>query len=316
MISSWTDSTARVAEVARRTSKARNTAAFTLIELLVVIAIIGLLIAILLPALNSVVEATRAASCKSNLKQIGLALQTYESTWSVLPASRMRWRDPIGREILHSWTPAGLSYCEQTALADQYNFDKHWKDPSNRTVVQTAVNIYVCPAAPGSRRFDLLTGAATGDYGAVHEVKLDFYDTVGIPAPPIRAGAMTRWVTTARKDITDGPSKTILVTECAGRPDLWHKQRQIANRTTRDGNGWADPDCGFSVSGVLDDFEIEGGRCVVNCTNDSEIYSFHSGGVMVLYCDNSVRFLSEHVDYRLVTSLVTRAGEETVLDVP
>ena len=289
---------------------------FTLIELLVVISVIGILTALLLPAIAMVREAANRASCQNNLKQLGLALRAYTVTWDVLPPSRIKWYDSSNREVLHSWTPIGLAYCEQSALADLYNHEKHWKDTANRTLVQTSVNLYICPSTKQSNRVDRFTGAATSDYGVVNEVKLDYYDGVGMAPPSVRVGAMTRWDATRLQDVTDGLSHTMLLTEDGGRPDLWTRGRPIRNQTTADGNGWADPDSGFSISGLLEDGVTFGGPCVVNCTNNSEIYSFHSGGFYSLFCDGSVQFKSDSIDHRVLTSLVTRSGSELIRETP
>jgi prepilin-type N-terminal cleavage/methylation domain-containing protein/prepilin-type processing-associated H-X9-DG protein len=290
--------------------------AFTLIELLVVIAVIGLLMGLLLPAVNMVREAASRSSCMNNLKQLGLALRSYEVTWNVLPPSRIRWFDQSRREVLHSWTPIGLAYCEMSALADLYNYDKHWKDPANVTIVQTKISIYTCPSTKRSDRFDRFTGAASSDYGVVNEVKLDYYDGVGLKPPALRVGAMTRWEATRLQDVTDGLSHTILITEDGGRPDLWRKGRSVRDEFTADGNGWADPDSGFSISGLSDDGVSFGGACVANCTNNSEIYSFHPGGFHALYCDGSVRFSSSSIDHAVLTSQVTRAAGEMTRENP
>src|SRR5205085_2824859 len=81
--------------------------------------------------------------------------------------------------------------------------------------------------------------------------------------------------------------------EDAGRPGLW-QQGKDGGRSTADGWGWADPDCGFSIDGVvpgaLGTDWTTGGTCVINCTNDSEFYSFHSGGINAGLADGSVRF--------------------------
>ena len=97
---------------------------FTLVELLVVIAIIGLLVALLLPALGSVRESARASICKSNLKQLALALQTYESARSAFPT---------GRYGEGGWSAQALitPFLEQGYLYENINFEKSYKDEEN-----------------------------------------------------------------------------------------------------------------------------------------------------------------------------------------
>ncbi|MBX7165785.1 MAG: DUF1559 domain-containing protein [Pirellulales bacterium] len=292
----------------------RARAGFTLVELLVVIAIIGVLISLLLPAVQAAREAANASACKNNFKQIGLALLNYELTWGALPPSRIQYVTNINgqdKNVLHSWTPAGLPFCEQSQLATQYRWDRDWRAAENRTVVQTTVALYRCPSAPSSRRSNNFTGDAVGDLGAVNEVKQDFFDATGIMPPSNRAAAMTRWVETRFAEITDGTSHTITTAECAGRPQLWIKG-QLQDRSPPDGVGWADPNCGFSISGTQADGVLVGGPCVINCTNDSEVYSFHPGGAHTLFADGSVHFLYEQIDLLTFVALVTRAGGEVI----
>jgi prepilin-type N-terminal cleavage/methylation domain-containing protein/prepilin-type processing-associated H-X9-DG protein len=120
----------------------RNRRGFTLIELLVVIAIIGVLIALLLPAVQSAREAARRAQCTNNLKQIGLAVHNYADTWGSFPMGEM---------------PGGLSpqvgilpFMEQTQIYDSFNFNLGqrwiWTQPATLTVGRTRVSGYLCPS--------------------------------------------------------------------------------------------------------------------------------------------------------------------------
>jgi len=292
-------------EVAFRKRSGGAARGFTLVELLVTIAIIGILIALLLPAVNVAREAARRSSCLNNLRQVSLALTMYEHTVGTFPPSR------VTKPKLHSWTTFVLPYLEAKAVGADYRFDKHWLDPINRPIVQTPMPVYTCPSSPQGR-FDRFTKAATGDYGVTNEVKFNYFEANSLPEPEIRAGALTKEKHTKSAQITDGLTHTLLVTECCGRPELYQLSRHIEDQVAADGNGWADPDCSFSVSGTTLDGVIFGGPCVINCTNDSEIYSFHPGGANAAFCDGSVRFLSQTIEHTVLTSLVTRAGNEVV----
>jgi len=115
--------------------------------------------------------------------------------------------------------------------------------------------------------------------------------------------------------ITDGTSNTIILGEDAGRPNLFQQGKGTAV-ITADGHGWADPDGGFSIDGVvpgtLGTAWATGGTCVINCTNDSEFYSFHTGGINVSMADGSVRFLRQSTAAATLAALVTRDAGDIV----
>src|SRR6187551_3154541 len=107
--------------MSRSTQKHRG---FTLIELLVVIAIIAVLIALLLPAVQQAREAARRAQCKNNLRQIGLALHTYNSSLGVFPPGVLGNDGSVAaRQSLTTWMTQILPYVEQSALYNSYNFN-------------------------------------------------------------------------------------------------------------------------------------------------------------------------------------------------
>jgi prepilin-type N-terminal cleavage/methylation domain-containing protein/prepilin-type processing-associated H-X9-DG protein len=121
---------------------------FTLIELLVVIAIIGVLIALLLPAVQSAREAARRMQCVNHLKQIGLALHNYEGITGVLPptlvirgeAGRVDWTNSFGAH------PRILPFAEQGAIFNGINFDAEMYSPPNLTVTGVYISLFVCPS--------------------------------------------------------------------------------------------------------------------------------------------------------------------------
>ena len=124
---------------------------FTLIELLVVIAIIGLLTALLLPALASVLEAARAMQCKTNLKQFGVALTAYHQTHDAFPAAADGGNDSV--YFNSSGYGKLLPYLEQKILYDQMNFEANsagveyaWASSANTTAYQVQVDTFICPS--------------------------------------------------------------------------------------------------------------------------------------------------------------------------
>jgi prepilin-type N-terminal cleavage/methylation domain-containing protein len=141
--------------------------AFTLVELLVVIAIIGVLVALLLPAVQAAREAARRMACSNNMKQLGLAALNHESTYKEIPASLIiELGLPPGGPgqpgspypgIVHSWAVQFLPYIEQSNLYDQYNMRFPWfssplivpGSPDNQAVLRTTVGTFLCPSSPG-----------------------------------------------------------------------------------------------------------------------------------------------------------------------
>src|SRR5688572_22221915 len=129
--------------------------AFTLVELLVVIAIIGILTALLLPAVQAARESARNTQCVNNLKQIGLGVHNYASTHGgIPPASNQNPTDPIRK----GWVHRILPYSEQAALGESYREDVDWCDPLNQPVYQTQVKFMQCPSAPSGRTATGTTG--------------------------------------------------------------------------------------------------------------------------------------------------------------
>ena len=325
----------------------KRSSGFTLVELLVVIAIIGILIGMLLPAVQQVREAARRTQCLNNMRQIGLGLHNYESAMGEFPPSRSNPDDNVipdtrtnnsgAESAFQSWTTMLLPYYEQNNLADTFDLKQAWFDDyssTNHLTIQTQVPIFLCPSAPGDDRVDdfHVIGAAAGDYGSINEVKKKVYSQVlGVdePSSSARQGFLSKFRAGKIRDATDGTSNTFFVAECAGQPDVWTSRGMMndtmfANYTDdkvvewdgkyvpTDGTGWADPDCGFSINGATNDGLNKYGTTMINAINVSEVFSFHSGGASFAMADGSVHFVRESIDVAPFVALCTRQGNEVI----
>jgi prepilin-type N-terminal cleavage/methylation domain-containing protein/prepilin-type processing-associated H-X9-DG protein len=292
--------------------------AFTLVELLVVIAIIGVLVALLLPAVQAAREAARRSQCSNNFKQNMLALLNYHDQNREFPAAQENAYIPgFGQNTPqnqnHSHVPYILPQLELQALADQYDFTVAWNVRPNGTFTTgpTAIDIpaLLCPSSehigPGTNDIAAIVGADAGTYNTYPEGERgerlipgcfckggDYASGVLIPVPGGSqvSGARDRLRTYRTKvaKITDGTTQTMVLGESAGRTDV--------------SRWWADGDHSFTHHGVL------------NVTPNNELYSEHPGGLNIAMADGSVRFLSEFTSKKIVDYLATRAGNEVLPD--
>jgi prepilin-type N-terminal cleavage/methylation domain-containing protein/prepilin-type processing-associated H-X9-DG protein len=304
---------------------------FTLIELLVVIAIIAILIALLVPAVQKVREAAARTQCVNNLKQLGLGLHGFAGTYgnAFPPSHTTKTSVPPYSTQKHHWCAYILPFIEQGTLYSQYDFSKDFDKPSNQAVITVNIPVFICPSAPGPlSRGNVLTDAngvvlpaplGVLDYGSINQVFPPFYALNGLTAPADPTGAMQASIATPLVWITDGTSNTILLGEDAGEPMNYILGVAQAGATTGDW-GWADSGYPFSINGadpttgaIIKQTASSGNpSCFINCNNDGEIYSFHSGGANVLFADGTVRFLSKSITMTTFAALFTKAGGEAV----
>ncbi len=197
----------------------RHRYGFTLIELLVVIAIIGVLIALLLPAVQAAREAARRAQCVNNLKQLGIALHNYHDVQGSFPLGRaVVLNPPPGYGVYDfSYSPFAkiLPYIEQGNISASMNFNLGYLDAGNSTAYQTTMNVLICPSdvsrtipnnwAPTNYRSNEGTSVAMW-YGATDTAGVN----VGLPAPN---GLFYAGIVTRIADVTDGTSSTAAFSE-------------------------------------------------------------------------------------------------------
>ena len=304
---------------------------FTLIEVLVVIAIIAVLIGLLLPAVQKVRAAADRMQCSNNLKQLGLALHNYHDVNRVFPPAYVNLGPygSSGYSITHGWAPFLLPYIEPQALANLYRWDLPFYVAANQAVVARHLTLFQCPATPEQDRYMTFgpwaafgTRGACGDYTITLGVdsllaQLGWVDRVGdyrgaLTNMPVAALMLSPSLTGTRMaDITDGTSTTILVTEGAGRPRLWQAGAAGPDQAI-EGGPWDHYKGSIILQGSTLDGKTIPGPCALNCTNDHEVYAFHTGGANAVFADGHVQFLQAGMDIRVLARLITRAGGEVV----
>ncbi|NND98212.1 MAG: DUF1559 domain-containing protein [Pirellulaceae bacterium] len=252
---------------------------FTLVELLVVIAIIGILVGLMLPAVQAVREAARRMQCQNHLKQIGLAMQNYHSAYRKFPPGGIQVRPEVADGKQFAWSAMVLPFLEQSATYDRINFDYPFDDPINSDVAAKVIPTYLCPTTP--RMVPLHYGRAAIDYGGIYGERIASHNY-----PP--RGVMIHDMAIRFRDITDGTSRTLMIAEDANFPDgQWI-------------NAWNLFDQAFPINRAPK-FE-------------NDIRSFHAQGANGLFADGSVAFLSEHMDLYVLAALCTRNGNEDIPD--
>jgi len=277
---------------------------FTLVELLVVIAIIGVLVALLLPAVQSAREASRRMSCQNNLKQIALAVHNYHDSYLLLPPASTN--PNLGGS---SGFAAILPYLEQGNLYQQYDFAKGNSDPANLQVVSQRIKTYLCPScffirkvpasgcdandrAPGTYAFSTNTGDPYGvSDGAI----------VNALTPPTRFAS-----------VIDGTSNTFLAGECHwGFRDYLFTSGPCNGQVRGGFSYWSSPyplATVFSTRGPFNPQSMNGDS--MRLTN---FRSSHPAGVNMNNVDGSVRFVMDSIDHAILDATATRDGGESLV---
>lgn len=323
-------------------------AGFTLIELLVVIAVIGVLIALLLPAVQAAREAARRAQCINNLKQIGLALHNYEGNHGTFPpgwtahfeedhhhddhdddhdghgshgASRFRFdEDELAGWPGWGWASMVLDQVEQGPLYAAINFDVPVDQPANVTVRLSRVKSYICPS---DDEVSLVPVRDEDDSVTITEVSTGNYigsNGVGEIGPEDGRGIFYMNSRTRIADIRDGTSQTLCVGERSYNlsPVTW---------TGRAPHGWnfktppsqggdprflSFPHPAFSM--VIGTVGRSDPPRTPNHTraHPEDYWSRHPGGVNFLFADGSVHFIRDSISQEVFLSLATRRGGEVI----
>jgi prepilin-type N-terminal cleavage/methylation domain-containing protein/prepilin-type processing-associated H-X9-DG protein len=281
---------------------------FTLIEALVVIAVVGILVALLVPAVQAARESARRVQCASNLKQLALACHNYAAVHGTLPIGIPQMYDPDPALNFYSQSQSifvsMLAHLDQGPLYDAVNFSRSIFSSSNATIYATGLDVLWCPSDPSISmeveypfyedpfkekvRFSSYAGCTGTWYGDLS----DFPDTMN----PARVAQINGLFTANRgirfAEITDGTSQTMLLGERA--------HGLLTGDDFRYWHWWADSvsmDTRFWTIFPLNPFrKIPDTHETYSSAYTSAASSFHPNGAHFAFADGSVRFLRDSID--------------------
>jgi len=266
---------------------------FTLVELLATIAIVGVLVALLLPAVQAARESARRTQCQNSLRQIGVALQLHHDDQAAFPVGCVDCSIPppsIPPKLI-AWNVWLLPYLEQAVVFEQLNVAAPISTPPNRAVAMLQLSVFLCPSTDvDSSTFSTQSQVGVTDYGGVYGV-----EGVGHEAPfeDVQTlldewlGAMLYEAPVALREIVDGASNTVVVAEMLNRRCGFECQ-------------WAN---GHNLFAQEKATPVNGRSGLGN-----DIGSPHAGGALAVFADSHVAFLADDAEQVVLNALLTKAG--------
>jgi len=299
---------------------------FTLVELLVVIAIIGVLVALLLPAVQAAREAARRSQCTNNLKQIGLGIQNFHDTYTLLPPTATQGGG-APNDKYHTWLVIILPFVEQGALFDQFDLSKPWDQAPNPAAAQlpgAAIAGFRCPSRSHSGFSD---GAAqvgpVGDYAAGSVASANYqhqHQSLSVLFGPMvgaeRNGAAASWKSrTSFANNVDGLSNTLYIGEKHIYSGDLNKGGGSAT-ASGDGNHFITQQAGWFETHAYRQTDHPNGLGrgpQDNRANRHHTFgSWHPGVCMFVYGDGSVHAIPNTIDLATLRNLGHRADGNVV----
>ncbi len=285
-------------------------AGFTLVELLVVIAIIGILIALLLPAVQAAREAARRSSCANNLKQVGLALHNYHDTFKKFPPHSLS-----ANRI--AWTVHILPFLEQQPLYDQFDFTRRYNQNPNTILAMTRVSAYLCPSVKSPRtsignggetrnRVGYFTTHYYGVMGPKGNNPLTGqpypFSNVGPHGGFAGGGLFVQNKSTKFSHILDGTTNTFAIQEIAWDDRGGRRTRYRMWTRGHQQNSWNAP-----AKNIANQINAD----LTSVFNDMSAGSNHPGGCHFLMGDASTQFVAETIDFQTYMAVASIDGDET-----
>ncbi|MFG0261189.1 MAG: DUF1559 domain-containing protein [Novipirellula sp. JB048] len=300
-------------------TKPKHRSGFTLVELLVVIAIIGVLVGLLLPAVQSAREAARRMSCSNNMKQLGLAMHNYHDTFRKFPYGYMESGNYHKRD---TWMQQLLPFIEASAMYDQYQaWEGDWVMDTPPELKDALIPAFMCPSDPGAGGFGGGGGERAGGYGFQGNYVAATGSTEMTRSMTNLNGLFFKDSKMQMRDVIDGTSNTVMFGEVIVRPGTggWGDAGGYWGGAPHGAFGfttWQSPNT--TVPDQVYSCKDENYH-LAPCTSIGtapEIRNFarsvHPGGAQFTLADGSVRFLTESIDLVTYRAIGTRSGGEVV----